>query len=303
VTRTTSIALVCLLVFGGCTSEAVDEDVEPTARHRIVLGLIPERNLFNQLDRYEPLADYLSRRSGIDIELKVVSTYGNLIDDFISSGLDGGFMGSFLLALAHERLGVEPLARPVGLDESSTYYGLVFVRKDSGIRLYRDLMGKRFAFVDPATMAGYLLPLKFFHDFGIRDYRTVFSSSYFAGTHEGAIRDVLNGTADIGAAKSTVFGQLAREDPRIGSELIFLAKSPEVPANSLALRGDLDPEIRTALEQSLLGMQDDPEGQEVLRRFGALRFIETHLDEYATVFDYAAEVGLDLATYDYTDPR
>lgn len=302
-TRATNIALVGLLALGGCASEALEDEAEPIARERIVIGLVPEQNIFDQLDRYEPLADYLSIRSGVQIELKVVSTYGNLIDEFTSSKLDGGFMGSFLLALAHERLGVEPLARPVGLDESSNYYGLVFVRKDSGIRLYRDLMGKRFAFVDPATTAGYLLPLKFFHDFGIRDYREVFSSSYFAGTHEAAIRDVLDGTADIGAAKSTVFARLAREDPRIASELVFLAKSPEVPDNALALRGDLDPAIRAAVEKSLLEMHDDPEGHSVLREFGALRFIETRLDDYARVYEYAATVGLDLATYDYSDPR
>jgi phosphonate transport system substrate-binding protein len=295
----TPLAVAGLLAFGGCAGEEPVVRDEPVERERLVVGLIPEQNIFRQFDRYERLTDYIAFRSGIDIELKILSRYGNLIDNFESSGLDGGFMGSFVYALAHERLGIEPVARPVGLDESSTYYGLVFVRKDSGIKHYRDLMGKRFAFVDRATTAGYLLPLKFFHDFGIRDYRQVFAESYFAGTHEGAIRDVLDRRADIGAAKSTVFARLSREDPRIGSELDFLARSPDVPENALALSSDVAPEIREALTRTLLGMHDDETGRIVLQEFGALRFIETTNDDYAPVYEYAVEVGLDLATYDY----
>ncbi len=46
-------------------------------------------------------------------------------------------------------------------------------------------------------------------------------------------------------------------------------------------------------------MEDDSEGQQVLRRFGALRFVETTNEDYEPVYRYAAEIGLDLSTYDY----
>jgi len=303
VLRTFVSVAVALIVLGGCADELPHEVVEPPEPQRLVIGLIPEQNIFDQYDRYEAVADYLSARGNFEIELKIFPSYGSLIEGFESSSVDGGFMGSFAFALAHERYGVEPLARPVGLDESSTYYGLIFVRKDSGIRQYRDLMGKRFAFVDPLTTAGYLLPLEFFHDFGIRDFRKVFSHSYFAGTHEGAILDVLDGRADIGAAKSTVFARLAAYDSRVGSELVFLAKSREVPENVLVLARDVDSAVKASLERSLLQMHDTERGQEVLTRFGASRFITTTQEDYAAVYDYVADVGLDLAAYDHNNPK
>jgi phosphonate transport system substrate-binding protein len=45
--------------------------------------------------------------------------------------MDGAFFGSFTYVLAHEKLGVEVLARPVSLNGTSTYHGLIFVRSNN----------------------------------------------------------------------------------------------------------------------------------------------------------------------------
>ncbi len=292
------MAFVCLMALLGCSREP-SPPPRTAAETKLLIGLIPERNIFRQMERYEPLAEYLFRKTGVKISLVVLPRYGNIIDNFRSSGLDGAFFGSFTYALAHAKVGVQVLARPVAPDNTSTYHGLIFVRKDRGIRTAGDMKGKRFAFVDKATTAGYLLPLEYFHDHGITDYKGYLKEAYFAGTHEDAIHDVLNGKADIGAAKNTVFNRLAKENPRIGKELVVLARSPDVPENALALRKDLEAPVRDRLKEALLGMHLDPDGQRVLERFGALRFIGTANEDYAAVVKYAEHVRLDLATYDY----
>jgi phosphonate transport system substrate-binding protein len=251
------------------------------------------------VDRYRPLADYLSKRIGVKIKLKVLPRYGNIVDNFVSAGMDGAFFGSFTYTLAHSKLGVEVLARPENRDGRSTYYGLIFVRRDSGIRTIKDMAGKIFVFVDKATTAGYLLPLDYFSKNGIRNYKAYLKEAYFSGTHEDAIYDVLNGKADIGAAKNTIFDELMKQDERIKKELVVLEKSPDVPENGLAVRKDLDESIKRRLKEALLGMHNDAEGMSVLINFGARRFIETTDKDYAPVVKYAKEAGLDLATYDY----
>jgi len=291
--------VLCLSLFAACSPQAPPAPAKKPAARKLLIGLIPERNIFKQMERYEPLAEYLFRKTGAKITLKILPRYGNIIENFQSSGLDGAFFGSFTYALAHAKAGVEVLARPVALDNSSTYHGLIFVRKNSGIRTARDMKGKRFAFVDKATTAGYLLPLEYFHDHGIPDYKGYLKEAYFTGTHEDAVYDVLNGKADIGAAKNTVFHRLAKEDPRIGKELVVLARSPDVPENALALRKDLEAPLRSRLKEALLNMHMDPDGKQVLERFGALRFIETTDEDYAVVVKYAEHYGLNLATYDY----
>jgi phosphonate transport system substrate-binding protein len=176
---------------------------------------------------------------------------------------------------------------------------MIFVRKDSRIRTARDMKGKRFAFVDKATTAGYLLPLDYFHEHGISDYKQYLKETYFTGTHEDAIYDVLNKKADIGAAKNTMFQRLAKADPRIMKELVVLKRSPDVPENALALRKEFDASVRDLLKDALLKMNLDPDGKKVLERFGALKFIETTNKDYDVVRKYAEHIHLDLATHEY----
>ncbi|MBN2332752.1 MAG: phosphate/phosphite/phosphonate ABC transporter substrate-binding protein [Deltaproteobacteria bacterium] len=293
------VFLLMLLFIGGCGEREKSEETVESTKPTLQIGLLPEQNIFSQKKRYEPLAAYISRQAGVTVNLKILSRYGNIIDNFISGDLDGAFFGSFTGALAIRKLGVEPLARPEYNDGTSTYYGMIFTRKDSGIQSARDMKGKRFAFVDMVTTAGWLLPLHYFQEHGIDDYRSWFGETYFAGTHEDAIYDVLNGKADVGAAKNQVFYRLARKNPALTEELTILMTSPEVPANGLAVRHDLDETLKKRLKDVLIHMDLSEEGKRVLQSLGVQRFIETTVQDYQPVFDFANHIGLDLSTYDY----
>jgi len=298
-----AVALVCVLlvVFLGMSCKKQEETVpvKEITQDVFHIGLIPEHNIFSQKKRYEPLAAYLSKKIGMKVELVILSRYGNIIDNFTVKNLEGAFFGSFTATLAHKRLGLETLARPEWSNGVSSYHGLIFVRKDSGIRNINDMQGKRFAFVDKATTAGWLLPMYYFKTHSVKDYRSLLKETYFAGTHEGAISDVLDKKADIGAAKNTVFERLAEKNQRIAQELLILARSPNVPANGLCIRKDIDDKLKTELKETLLNMDQDTEGKVVLKGFGAKRFIATSIADYAPVLEYAAQIGLDLSNYDY----
>ena len=293
------VTLFCIVSAGAFTTAEAQLSENVQQGKSLLIGLIPEQNIFDQLERYQPLADYLARRIGVVINLKILTRYGNVIDNFTLLGLDGAFFGSFTYALAHHRLGLEVLARPEDMKGTSTYYGLIFARKDSGIKTAADMGGKSFAFVDKATTAGYLLPLAYFRKNGIKDYKSYLKETYFAGTHEDAILDVLNKKADIGAAKNTVLERLSETDKRIKDELVLLERSPVVPENSLAVRKDLPDALKSALKRVLLNMHLDPEGINILKEFGVRRFIETTDQDYDPVFKYAEEIDLNLSTYDY----
>ncbi len=289
-----------LLLFAvGCNDRQEKRPQVEPPKGELTIGIIPEHNIFAQKSRYDPLAAYLTKKIGVKIKLHILPRYGNIIDNFTSGNMDAAFFGSFTGALAIKKLGVEPLARPKYIDGTSTYYGLIFVRKDSGIKSAREMKGKRFAFVDKATTAGWLLPLHYLQGQGITEYYHWLGETYFTGTHEDAVYDVLNGRADIGAAKNTVYYRLAKKDRRLEEELQILATSPEVPENGLLVSKDIDQSLKMKLKEALLNMANDPEGQEVLKDFGAAEFIETTIEDYKPVFDYAGHIGLDLATYDY----
>ena len=295
------VAFLVLVLVAGCADPGPPVPETETPATKLLIGLVPEHNVFRQIERYEPLTDYLSTATGMEITLDILPRYGDTVDRLVSAGVDGAFLGSFAYALAHSRSNMTVVARPVDLEGASTYHGLVFVSESSGISNVEQMRGKRFVFVDQATTAGYLLPLDLFSRHGILEPTAFLGEAYFAGTHEGAIQDVVEGRADIGAAKSTVFERLAEEDERIAKKLVILERSPEVPENALALRRDLDASVKDRLKQALLAMHLDPKGQEALRSLGEQRFIETTEDDYAPVFRYADEIGIDLQTYRYDE--
>lgn len=295
-----AIAVFIVHLEAGCRKQQEQRPAgKAFGQQELLVGLIPEQNIFRQRERYLVLRKYLLDRVGITVNFTSLSRYGNIIERFTAEKMDAAFFGSFTYALARRQLGVEPLVRPVNLDGTSTYHGYIFVRKDSGIRSTNDMKGKRFAFVEQATTAGYVFPLAYFKASNIPDPQRHLGQSFFAGSHDAAILAVLNREADIGAAKNTIFDQLAGENPRIEQELIILATSGVVPQNCLAVRKDLDPVLKAELKQALLEMDKTPEGAEALRKFGARGFVETTDRDYAYLYTLTAQVGIDLNTYHY----
>jgi len=264
---------------------------------KILIGLIPEMNIFKQKERFKPLGEYLSKKTGVDIRFTVLSRYGNIIDRFEKEKMDGAFFGSFTGAAAIYKLGVIPLARPVNLDNTSTYHGYIFVRKDSNIKNVKDMKGKTMAFVEKSTTAGYIFPLAYLREHGIASPEKYFREYFFTGSHDAAIDAVLNRSADIGAAKHSMYDRMKKEHPRIAEELVIIAQSPSVPSNGLCVRKDLNEDLKKKLKDALLNIDKDPEGQDVLKKFGAIKFIETTAKDYEPVHELAVKAGIDLKNY------
>jgi len=57
--------------------------------------------------------------------------------------------------------------------------------------------------------------------------------------------------------------------------------------------------LRTKLMDVFLQMESDHEGQEILKKFGAKRFVKTTDNDYANFYKMAKEAGIDLMTYPY----
>ncbi len=289
-----------------------------------LIATIPERNIIRQEERYRPLVDYLSRKLGtkVKIGLRHLSSYEDIVDQFIEGRVNAAFLGSFVYALTQAKVGVEAIARPVK-DEVSQYRGLIFVRKDSGIKDWRDLKGRRFAMIR-ATTAGELFPKMFFKNHGVENLENYLGKIHFVGSHDVSILKVLNGEIEAGAAKDLIYEKLAREDPRIENEMIILAQSAPVPENALVVRKNIDfvcfnchrevgngaskspysdkelsVNLKQTLNEILLSLPETAEGREVLEKFGADRFVGTTHSDYHALYQMISDLGIDLKSYPY----
>jgi phosphonate transport system substrate-binding protein len=191
--------------------------------------------------------------------------------------------------MAIKELGLEPVANVVNLNGESTSQGYLFVRRDSNIRSMVDMRGGSIVFVDPATLEGYLFPLAFLKQHGINDINRYFSRYYFSGSHASTVFAVLDGRADIGAAKSTIFNRMVKNDKSIGQELEVLAQSPQVPEVTLCISGEIDQALRKKLENVLLHMDKNPDANKVLQQFKALRFVKSSKEDFIIIEKMAIE--------------
>jgi len=287
--------IICLLICLFTSAAMPVAASEPT--EELLIGIEPEHNIFDQMERYRYLAGYLSEQLGVKVKLTIMSRYGEVIKRFKSLKLDGAFLTSYTATMGINELQLEPLANPVNPNGESTSQGYIFVRKDSGIRDIKDMAGKSIVFVDPATMEGYLFPLAYLEGHGITDMNQFFNRFYFSGSHASAIFAVLDGRADIGAAKDTVFNKLVANDPSIGRELDIIAQSPKVPEITLCIRNEIDQVLREKLCAVLLDMDKTPQGKQVLKQFNALRFVKSSKADFVRIEEMAQEARAAIAEH------
>jgi phosphonate transport system substrate-binding protein len=299
--------LLALLLLAPGPSRSADPPAAPGAPARaegsLVIALLPERNVFEQKKRYQPLQDYLSRQIGRPVYFKLLDNYQVIFSEILDGHVDGAFFGSMNGAIAQLKGGVEILARPIDLNGVSTYSGYLFTTKGSAITADpKTWKGKRIALVNKATTAGYLYPLALFRTSGQRgDPERYFAKLIFTGSHDAAILSVFSGEADLGACKNTVFEEYVRTHPEVGAALVVLGQSSQVPSNGLGVRPKLDEGLKKSIRAALLGMHESTDGQRALRQFQAQRFVATTAQDYQPVFDMAREAGLDLAQWPLRD--
>jgi phosphonate transport system substrate-binding protein len=267
------------------------------ADDKLIIGILPEINLAKQMERFLPLCKYLGTKTGMEAGVKPMGNYGLIYEGIRDDKIGAGFFGSFTFGMTHARLGIEPIARPVNPDGTSTYSGLTFVRKDSNIKGPEDMKGKTIALVDKLTTAGYLAQVIYFKEHGIDIEKDV--KIFWTGSHDAAIKAVLNKQAEMGGAKNLVFNKMAKENPDILNSLVVLNESPSVPDNTFAVDKELDPKIKGALEKALIDMDKDDEGMKILKNFGATKFIDTKIEDFKNLFLMVKEAGFDMKAYTY----
>ncbi|MBF0506616.1 MAG: PhnD/SsuA/transferrin family substrate-binding protein [Nitrospirae bacterium] len=95
-------------------------------------------------------------------------------------------------------------------DDYPLFGGVIFTRSDNpGIYKLRDLAGKKFVAVAPASLGGWLAALRELKKGEIDPYKD-FAGLQFTGDHDAAIYAVLEGKADAGTVNTNEFADLIR---------------------------------------------------------------------------------------------
>jgi phosphonate transport system substrate-binding protein len=150
---------------------------------------------------------------------------------------------------------VEPVAQLQLANGSLGYRSCLIVHTDSDIFSPEDMAGKTFAFNDPNSTSGYLVPSAFFMMELGADPKKHFSKVTFSGSHEASILAVAAKKVEIASTNLPDLQQLTRENkvPRGALRVIWVSKI--IPNDPIVVRKDLPPSFKSAIQESLTTMR------------------------------------------------
>jgi phosphonate transport system substrate-binding protein len=141
---------------------------------------------------------------------------------------------------------------------------LIVPASDRQTRSIADLRGKVFAFSDPDSNSGYLVPAHELHQLQEKP-GTFFSKTFFTWSHRKVVEAVAAGLAQGGAVESYVWDTLALQHPELTAQTRIVRKSSEFGFPPFVARKGVAPEDTAAMRKTLLAMPQDEEGAKLLR--------------------------------------
>jgi phosphonate transport system substrate-binding protein len=220
------------------------------AKKSYTFYVLNQRSVALTAQYWNPIMTYVSRKSGVPIELKLAKTAqeGNAIAE--KGGYDFQYTNHFFTP-DRDRLGWKVIARPAGPGIRSQ----IVVPEDSPIQTLHDLNGKDVGFVTPDGFTGYWLP----YDALLRAKVKV--NVVFTGNQEASSAQLRVNKIAAAGVNSSVMARYGRREgfayralwtSEVYQDLCIMA-NPKVPADKIA-----------AVRAALIGMVHDAEGRKVL---------------------------------------
>lgn len=210
----------------------------------IRMATFPTEDAKEQIEKMEPLRQYLEQELGRPVEIYIASDYSGTIEAMRSKHVEIAWFGPFSYVLASEVAGAEALVGGVRKDTGeSSYNSIIITRADTGIETIEDLEGRTFAFLDPASTSGFLVPSNMFKEAGIvpEEY---FASIIYAGSHAAVQLAVANGAVDAGADSIPSYNLMVEQGAINPETQKIIWTSDPIPPSPISVRSDLDPELK-----------------------------------------------------------
>jgi len=174
------------------------------------IGLLGGENASDRLRSNECLRAKVEQQLGVPTKLFAPADYNGVIEGLLGGSLDMAWLGASGYAKVHltNPDAVDPILVKINVDGSYGYHSIGFARTDSGIESLEDMEGKTFAFGDPNSTSGYLIPSIEIPQAGFSmEPGEYFGDVVFSGGHEQTIVGVYNGDYDAGVTWADALGE------------------------------------------------------------------------------------------------
>lgn len=251
-----SLNVAAILLPLAASAPAFAADALGTRKNPLKLSMVPSNDARKIESNMQPIARCLEKETGYFFETSVPSSYVVVVESLGSKKIDVAFFNPFGYVVARDRFGVEAILRPVRQGDGN-YKGQILVRADLKAKTLKDLNGKKFAYVDPASTSGHILSKKALMDAGAKP-----SEEVFAGKHDSVVTMIYQGQVDAGATYHSPTGadgkirdareRVLTQFPDVEKKVKILALTEEVPTDPVVVRKDLDAAMKAKLKSAFL---------------------------------------------------
>lgn len=186
----------------------------------IKIGVLAKRSADITMQKYTATAAYLTKEIK-DYTFEIVPlAFEKLKQSVADNEIDFVLTNTaYYVELEHD-YGASRIATLKNINSKgiilSSFGGVIFTKKDSGIETLDDLKGKRFGAVDINSFGGWIMAQKELKDHGI--IVDDFSEFAFFGTHDKVVLAMKNGIIDAGTVRTDTLERMSNEsiiDPEI----------------------------------------------------------------------------------------
>ena len=254
-----------LAVLAATTALAGAANAEAITQFNI--GILGGENAQDRLTANECYRAAIEASLGVPVKLFTPADYDGVIQGLLGGTLDMAWLGASAYAKIYltDPAAVEVKLTTMHVNGSTGYYSIGFARKDTGITSMDEAKGKIFAFGEPNSTSGYLVPAaELTAKYG--DLKAYFKDVPFSGGHEQTIVGVANGTFDAGVSWADGVGDWAdgytsgafRKASDAGlvdmNNLVEIWRSGMIPEGPMVVRAALPVDVKdkvTALTAAL----------------------------------------------------
>jgi phosphonate transport system substrate-binding protein len=260
------LALAALALLGSVSAAPA---ADPSWPKELTFALLSTENVAEITRRWGPILTQLEKDLGVKVKSVTATDYRGSIEALKFKKAELGHLGpkSYVEASNNNYANVEPVAQLRLANGSLGYRSCLIVHADSDVFSPEDMAGKTFAFNDPNSTSGYLVPSSFFMGEMGMDPKKFFSKVTFSGSHEASILAVANKKVEVASTNLPDLQQLTREGkvPRGGLRVIWVSKL--IPNDPIVVRKDLPASLKSAIQESLVSMRD--RNPDVFKEIGA----------------------------------
>ena len=248
------LGLVTLVVLVGVSGTSAQDASWPK---ELTFALLSTENAAEITRRWAPILAQLEKDLGVKVKPVTATDYRGTIEALKFKKAELGHLGpkSYVEAATNNYANVEPVAQLQLANGSLGYRSCLIVHADSDIFSPEDMAGKTFAFNDPNSTSGYLVPSAFFMmELGV-DPKKHFSKVTFSGSHEASIHAVAAKQVEVASTNLVDLQQAMLKDKVLRASLRVIWVSRLIPNDPIVVRKDLPASFKSAIQESLTTMR------------------------------------------------